>query len=977
MSIISLDHGVHKIKKGKENTMNSTKNNTGSTFSTTQKKLIIAEKPSLAMNIVSSIHNDTFEKKDGYYIGQKYIVTFVFGHLFEAYDIEDYTKTEEGWVMDILPFCPPDKKFNFRLKTKKSGKGKKETDPGVKKQFLIIRQLINQNDVDTIVNCGDSDREGEAIIRLVIRNANIQNKPCKRMWLPEQTPAHFRYALDHLDDAEMYDNLANEGFSRLYIDWLYGINLTRYVTLKSQSKIGPLRVGRVLGAIVTAIYNREMEIKNFVPVKFYICKSEEETDGQKIVLTSDKKFDYDKYVDAVEYCKKLNDTEAIVKSINRNLVTLGKKKMFSTTKLQSACSKLYDMSPDECLAACQKLYEAGYITYPRTDTEYIAESEIPRYEKIISKLKELNYDVEMKTSKAIFNSEKIISHSAITPTYKTPNNLNDNEKKVYDVIFGRFVGIFCKEDATVYKTKIVVSCGEIEDFSITGSILNTQGFLKYDKTAKSEDRELPDLKENQKISIKFNVFESQTRPPAHYSVSSFNDYLENPFSKNRESNDENNEEDHGITEGINESNDDDDYEQILKGVSIGTGATRAPIIKKAIDNKYITLKKKTYTIEPLGIYLVESMQLLGIDMSAEKTVYMTQILRKVYNGDLSIEESIDLTMEDLNEIFKGREKQIKPLMIEKKEKECVGECPVCHANVYENNYGYTCENNKKENGTCKFMLWKNDKYIKSLTNKPLQKTVVKKILKDSEARITAIRKVDKKPFEMMICMVIDDEGKPKWDNRLLNEDDFVDVGNCPICGGNVKENGIGFVCENNRKEGGSCNFILFKKDKYVMSLTKKGLSSYMVKELLKNGECKATGYSKKDNKPYPFFLILKIENGIQKWNMRFFTPDDREVLGQCPICKGNVYENPVGFSCENNRKDNGTCSFFLYKKDKFVAAITKKTLTSSQVKSLLKNKKVKVTAHKKDKPDETYSCYLCMDMKEKYPNWSLEFIKRN
>ena len=222
-------------------------------------KLIIAEKPSLARNIVSAIGN--MKRKDGYFENDNYLVSWAFGHLFTLYDIEDYDNLEDRrWKIDNLPFFP--KEFKFNLKKDQN----KKTDDGIVKQFNIIKQLINRDDVDTVVNAGDSDREGEIIVRLCINNSLKSNKKQVRLWLKDQTSKTVNEALNNMKDEKEYDNLANEGFARTYVDWLYGVNLTRYATLKTGTL---LRVGRVIVPIVKAIYDRDKQIEEFVPDIYY------------------------------------------------------------------------------------------------------------------------------------------------------------------------------------------------------------------------------------------------------------------------------------------------------------------------------------------------------------------------------------------------------------------------------------------------------------------------------------------------------------------------------------------------------------------------------------------------------------------------------------------------------------------------------------------------------------------------------------
>ena len=232
-------------------------------------KLIIAEKPSLGRNIVSAIGG--MHNKNGYYEGRGYIVTWAFGHLFSLADVEDYLPNADRdarWTMDNLPCFPSEFKFFLRKNADK------KTDPGIEKQFEIIKHLCNREDVTEIINAGDADREGEIIIRLCIINALESPKKLSRLWLPDQTPQTINSKLVFPDLMNEYDSLADEGFARTFIDWLYGVNLTRYATLKSGTL---LRVGRVIVPIVKAIYDRDMAIRNFVPEKYYGIQSAEET----------------------------------------------------------------------------------------------------------------------------------------------------------------------------------------------------------------------------------------------------------------------------------------------------------------------------------------------------------------------------------------------------------------------------------------------------------------------------------------------------------------------------------------------------------------------------------------------------------------------------------------------------------------------------------------------------------------------------
>ena len=381
--------------------------------------LIIAEKPSLARNIVAGIGK--MDKKDGYFINENYIVSWAFGHLFSLVDVESYTGADSGaWTLDNLPCFP--KEFKFELK---KGTDKK-VDSGVSRQFKILKTLCNRDDVEAIVNAGDADREGEIIVRLCVANALEGEKRQMRLWLPDQTPETVRRALSEMKDESEYDNLAKEGFARTYIDWLYGVNLTRYATIRS-GKL--LRVGRVIVPIVRAIYDRDMEIKNFKPEKYFALQSSAETNGETVELLSKLRFTKDEGEKAIEAAKNYNEAGAVVTSVESKKDTVMPGKLFSLSTLQSLLGKKYKMSMADSLKIVQKLYEDGYLTYPRTNSEYLATAEKDKIKQILSVVSNLGYPVRFKDSKYIFDDSKIESHSALTPTYKIPPADKLTEKK--------------------------------------------------------------------------------------------------------------------------------------------------------------------------------------------------------------------------------------------------------------------------------------------------------------------------------------------------------------------------------------------------------------------------------------------------------------------------------------------------------------------------------------------------------------------
>ena len=630
--------------------------------------VIIAEKPSLSRNIASAIGN--MKRVGNYFINDTYIVTYVFGHLFTLADIEDYPGYESDtkkWTMNNIP-CFPDK-FKFNLKK----------DKGVEDQFNLIKSLVNRNDVDTIVNAGDADREGEVIVRLVIENALESNtKKLLRLWLPDQTNETINEALKELKKESEYNNLANEGFARTYIDWLYGVNLTRYASLKAGTL---LRVGRVIIPIVKAIYDRDLEIRNFKKDIYYGIQSDEVTRDEKIELVSKEKFDKKDKVKALDLINKYNLEDAIVVDKKVKKDKLNPSKLYSLSKLQNVLGKKYKMGMDKSLSIVQKLYERGFLTYPRTNSEYLATAEKGKIKQILTNIEKLGYPVIFKDKKTIFDDSKIESHSALTPTYKIPDkkSLSEDEFKVYQTVFKRFVAVFCKNECIVEKEEIKIKLGDLEEFNLKGTTIIEEGWMKFDD-ASIKDKILPNLNVGDKINTNFVLKEKETTPPKHYTIETLNNYLKNPFREEKQIKED---------ELPDEYDDIDEYKAIFEGLELGTEATRTGIIDNAIKSGYIELKKDVYYILPDGEFLIKSLLEMKINMDKYKTSEMGKALKKVYHDEMTIDESVNLAKIEIKEVFDKKESTTGFVG------DIIGKCPKCGSDVKKNRYTYGCTNYKE------------------------------------------------------------------------------------------------------------------------------------------------------------------------------------------------------------------------------------------------------------------------------------------
>lgn len=680
------------------------------------KKVIIAEKPSLAMTIVQAIGGN-FKKNDGYFENDKYVVTFGFGHLFQLYSIDDYFDREKTkWNLEELPFIPS--RYKFKL----------IDDIGVKKQFETIKKLIDRNDISEIINCGDADREGEVIGRLIIENAlEGQIKPIKRLWLPEQTHETIRYALKNLDDSSKYDLLYDEGLVRTCVDWIYGINLTRLLTCKA---FKTLPVGRVLIPIVEVIYNRDMEIKNFIPKKYYQGEVDFEKDNNTIKFSIDE-LKFDTKEECIKAIAPLKEEKVIVKDIQIKEIKKQPKKLFSLDKLQNKLSKELKLSANDSLKIIQGLYEKGYVTYPRTNTEYLADAEKDKVQKIIDIIDKDNI-LEMKNKKSIFDTSKVESHSAITPTTKVPKDLTGKELDVYNIIKNRFISNFLKEDTILEETTIIFSLGEY-DFKLKGSVVKSLGYLNFENDLK--EKTLPRFAVGEQIQCNISVSEKTTQASKHITLEELNNYLKNPFKKAK------------MTE-------DEEYNMMLSGCKIGTVATRASIIEKAIKLGYIKENKGTFYIDDLGISLIETLDKLNIDLYKEKTVELQKMLKKVYKNEISKEKALEIFSVNLSSMINNSKQiEVKKIETPKAEKEVIGKCPKCGKNVYESDKTFYCEGFKDE-PKCSFTLWKNNKFFND-KGKKITKTIAKSLLTKGKVNVKGFKKKDGKgTYDATVIMSI-------------------------------------------------------------------------------------------------------------------------------------------------------------------------------------------------------------------------------
>ncbi|MGV3026005.1 DNA topoisomerase [Clostridium thermobutyricum] len=693
------------------------------------KKVIIAEKPSVAKNIA-----DAFKikgRKDGYFEGEDYIITWAFGHLLQLYDAKDYDENMKGWRMEKFPFIPD----TFMYKIKSDNINKSIPDKGAKKQLDIIKGLIDREDVDGIISATDFDREGQVIGDEIFLYFN-EKKPIYRLLLNEWTETEVKKGMKNLKDNREMQSLQDAGIGRQWADWIIGINLTSVSTIRyklnKDNKI--LNIGRVLLPTLKIIYDRDKEIENFKATTYYKLVA-------KFKTNENKEFEGLYYENNSEKFENRNDLAAIGKKLEGKSGTIvlketEKKKdyppfLFNLSNLQGhITSKYKGWTSDKVLKVAQSLYEKKFITYPRTGSIALEESLVDRTKKVLENIKKgLPYEDQIKftKSKRVFDNKKVESHSAIVPTYMKPNGLSADEKIVYNAVKNRFIMQFMPV-AEYEESKIVTKINDSElkgEFISKGKIQLVEGWKVVEKI-ESKDTILPMVNEKDIIDVVSSKVSSVTKkPPKKHTEKTLLRVMETcgkNIKKDKEEPEDENKE---------ENNSDEMMASILSGFSIGTPATRAETIKKLKDVGYITTKGKSLTCTELGRTMVEIFPVKEL-LDLEYTGRLEKTLSDIEKGKFKKEDFLklikDFTIEGVNKI-KNDNSMLKHFKVDlEKGQESIGNCPICGNPVIEGEKGFGCSNWK--NG-CKYTIWKDDKYISSF-GKTVSKEMVALLLKNGK-----------------------------------------------------------------------------------------------------------------------------------------------------------------------------------------------------------------------------------------------------
>lgn len=665
-------------------------------------KVCIAEKPSVAKEIANVIGAN--DRRDGYFEGNGFQVTWTFGHFCTLFPPEDYNPRWKFWNLDSLPMLP--KRFETKVMD----------DKGVKKQFSVIKELFDK--ASLVINCGDAGQEGELIQRWVIKQAEYKG-PVQRLWISSLTSEAIKEGFKKLKPASDFDNLYYAGSSRAIGDWLLGMNATRLYTLKYGGYKQVLSIGRVQTPTLAMLVNRHNEIENFQPKPYW----ELQTEYRDTVFNNTEGKFFTKE-DGEKLLNKVSGKDLFISGIEKKDGKEYAPKLFDLTSIQVYCNNKFGFTAEATLKLVQRLYEMKVVTYPRVDTTFLPNDMYPKITGILqglrsySKFTETLLGNKIRKSAKVFNDKKVTDHHAIIPTGEQ-KSLGSDEQKVYDIIVRRFIAVFYP-DCKVAKTEINAEVEEVK-FVAKGKQIIEDGwrvlFQKEKKTGDEEDKEddeenlLPNFQKGEHGPHKPSFLEKATKAPNNYTEASLLRAME--------------------TAG--KQVDDDELRDLMKANGIGRPSTRANIIETLFKRKYTLRRKKQVLPTEMGIQLINTIQ-NQLLKSAELTGQWEKQLKEIEDGDFSAVQFIqnmkkmvdDLVYEVRMEENKARLSAVsesKPKKAQTKTGLIGTKCPKCKEGILlKGKSSYGCSQWKEG---CKMRL----PFVfmeKKLTEKQLQRLIDKK-----------------------------------------------------------------------------------------------------------------------------------------------------------------------------------------------------------------------------------------------------------
>ena len=563
-------------------------------------KLCIAEKPSVARDLAHIL--GAHSKKEGFFEGNGYWVTWTFGHLCSLKEPEDYNPNWKQWRMEDLPIAPE----SFGIKVM--------ADEGVQRQFKTIQSLVSQ--CSEVINCGDAGQEGELIQRWVLHLSGCK-VPVKRLWISSLTDEAIREGFTKLKDAKEFDNLFAAGNSRAIGDWMLGINGTRLYTKKYGQAKMTLSVGRVQTPTLAMIVHRQLEINAFQSEEYWELKTKYR--DTEFLCQINRLKSEERAQKGLAYLKEKPFT---ITSFEQKEGKEGNPRLYDLTSLQVDGNKRYAFSADETLKHVQNLYEKKLVTYPRVDTTYLSEDLHPKIPNTLRGLRDYTrftaslLENPIPKSKSIFDNAKVTDHHAIIPTGISPSGISPDEQKIYDLIARRFIAVFYPE-CKVSNTTVIGQVDQLH-FKATGKQILAKGWrivyedleTKTFKKEESEEKVLPLFTEGESGEHEPFIHKGKTSPPKPYTEATLLRAMETAGK---------------LVE-------DEEMRELMKENGIGRPSTRSSIIETLFKRRYIEKKKKNLIPTDTGIQLIQTIK-NDLLKSPELTGQWEHKLRQMERGN--------------------------------------------------------------------------------------------------------------------------------------------------------------------------------------------------------------------------------------------------------------------------------------------------------------------------------------------------------
>ena len=581
----------------------------------------IAEKPSVAKEIADIL--GARNRREGFFEGNGYQVTWTFGHLCTLKEPNDYTPMWQRWSLSSLPMIPP--RFGIKL----------INDKGIEKQFGIIERLMK--DAEMIVNCGDAGQEGELIQRWVMQKAQAKC-PVKRLWVSSLTEEAIREGFATLKDQSEYQSLYEAGLSRAIGDWLLGMNATRLYTLKYAKNRQVLSIGRVQTPTLALIVKRHLEIENFVPQPYWELKT---TYRDTTFSITEGRFDSEEK--GREALEKITGEPFTITNVTAKNGTELPPRLYDLTSLQVDCNRKFGLSAEQTLQTIQSLYEKKVTTYPRVDTTFLSDDIYPKCANILKGLRDYQTltiplaDKPLNKSKKVFDNKKVTDHHAIIPTGVYPQGLTDLEKKVYDLVARHFIAVFYP-DCKFRSTTVLGESAGVE-FKTTGKEITEPGWRTVFAGDNNDDKDgekenfLPSFTVGESGPHTPGLAEKWTQPPKPYTEATLLRAME--------------------TAG--KLVDDEELRDAMKENGIGRPSTRAAIIETLYKRNYIKREKKNIVATPTGIELVGLIKnelLKSAELTGRWEKKLRDIEKRQYEAKTFIEELKSMLHEVVNDVLR-------------------------------------------------------------------------------------------------------------------------------------------------------------------------------------------------------------------------------------------------------------------------------------------------------------------------------------